>query len=243
MTNHENLIKYLKTQFRIVELILPKVSRKPSGKSIHQLRLATRRARVALWILENSSSAVRFKELSHDLRKLGKTLGQIREVEVSIQDANHYDLELFDLKTRRTYAQKEIQNLVSEKKRNDLAKKFADAENAIGNIGPASFSLMRDKLIVKIHRQLKLCARGEIKPHKLRIVLKRTRYALEAIGKSVAKIKSLQDVLGDAHDLVTLQMYVGKNRKIKHEQHALNVQATRLIKPTLHFVVAQLEGV
>ena len=169
MTNQENLIKYLKTQFRAVELLMPKVLRQPSGKSVHQLRLATRRARVGLWVLGQNSSVLRFKHLGHELRTLGKTLGQVREVEVAIQDANHYGVQLLDLKSRRSNARRKIQNLVSGRHRNDLAKKFADAVNVISNFEGISFDIVKDKLMVKIDRQLKRNIHGKIKPHKLRI--------------------------------------------------------------------------
>ena len=173
MTNQENLIKYLKAQFRTVELVMPKVSHRPSGKSVHELRLATRRARVALWVLEHSSSPLRFKELGNDLCKLGKTLGQVREVEVAIQDANHYGIKSLDLKNRRSKAQRKIQKLISAKERKHLSKQFADAENRIKNIGPISFRTVKAELIIKIRRQLKIYRHGETEPHTLRIVLKK----------------------------------------------------------------------
>ena len=243
MTKQENLIKYLKTQFRTVELLMPKVSHRPCGKSVHQLRLATGRARVGLWVLEHSPRALRFKELGHDLRKLGKILGEVREVEVAIHDANHYGIELFDIKSRRGKAQKKIKKLVSEKKRNNLSKQFADAQNRIRKFGRVSFSMARDELIFKIRRELVLCLRGETKPHKLRIVLKKTRYALEAMGKRTGQMKLLQTVLGEEHDLVTLQTYMEKNKELKHRQHSLNDQAAPLIKPALRFALAQLDEV
>ncbi len=243
MTNQNNLIKYLKAQFRTVELSLPKVAHRPSDKAVHELRVATRRARVALWVLEQSSSPLRFKKLGHDFRKLGQTLGQVRELEVAIQDANHFGIEFFDLKNRHKKAQRRIQNLISTKKIENFSKQFADAETRIKNIGPISFSIVKSELIIKIRRQLKLSLRGETEPHKLRIVLKKTRYALEAMGKPVQKMKLLQNVLGDEHDLVTLQTYVGKSAKIKRKQKFFHDQATPLIKPALRFAMAQLNNV
>ena len=201
MTNQKKLIKYLKAQFRTVELFMSKVRHRPGGKSVHELRLATRRARVALWVLEHNSKPLRFKELRHGLRQLGQALGQIREVEVAIQDANHFGIKRLDLKRRRNRARRKIKNLVSDKKTNDLTKQIADAENRINNIGPVSIIIDRDELIIKIRRQLKLFLSGKIKLHKLRIILKKTRYALVAIGQPTAKMKLLQNILGDEHDL------------------------------------------
>jgi CHAD domain-containing protein len=53
--------------------------------------------------------------------------------------------------------------------------------------------------------------------HRLRIKIKRLRYALEAVGQTPRSLNTLQDSLGRAHDLVILQTLTKRNPQIQNQ--------------------------
>lgn len=239
MTYQEHVTKYLETQAEAIARLAPQVNRRLSVKPVHHLRVAIRRARAALWVLRNSSNSVHFKKLNHDLRKLGKVLGEVRELDVAIQDANDYGIDSIKLTSRRKTKQTKLQKLINRNQRHNLAMQFFSLKNAALTLSP-NLSEARDNLRLQLNRQLERHIHGKTKLHRLRITMKKTRYALEALGRPVEPIKRLQTILGDAHDLEILQTLVGKNPKIKADQHVLNDKGVRLVKPALRFAVTQL---
>ena len=92
LINHDQLVEFIETQAKIISHLTPEVSKKPSGNSVHSLRVAIRRTRAVLWCSHHSSANLHFKKLNERLRKLGRALGRVRELDVAIKDANHYKI-------------------------------------------------------------------------------------------------------------------------------------------------------
>ena len=240
MTHQEHVINYLEIQSNAIAILAPKVFRHMGGKSVHQLRVATRRARAALWVLRYSSAHIHFKKLNHNLRIIGKALGGVRELDVAILDANHYDINSSQLISRRKAAQQNLQKLINRGQRKKLSADFLSFKKTIRNMKPMLLRKASDKLRAQLNHQLERHVRGKTKSHQLRLVFKKVRYALEAMGKPIDPIKRLQNILGDAHDLEILHELLGRNSKIKAERHLLNNKAARLVKPAIRFAVVQL---
>jgi CHAD domain-containing protein len=239
--NPDHLIRYLTTQSKMIACMAPKVARRPSGKSLHILRVATRRALAALWCLRHSSAHLVCQKLSHDLKKLEEVLGPVRELDVAIHDANLYGIRSNGLEDRRKELQRELLKRITVKKRHQLEKEFKDLKESSLALSPIRLNEARSQLVTRLHLQLKRKENNQTRLHQVRIVLKKARYALEAMGQPVGPLKHIQDVLGDAHDLERLQELTGKRRKIKAKQKALNIEAIRLAKTTLTFALHQLD--
>lgn len=239
-TSQRKLIHYLETQSKAITCLAPKKSRQLSGKDVHELRVATRRARATFWILRHSSAHIRFEELDNDLRKLGKALGHVRELDVAILDANRFGIDATKLIARQKIFQMKLQKRINRNQQNHLSTQLSAAENAAHAMSPIFLGEARDTLRARLNRQLDRHLHGQTKLHQLRIMMKKARYVLEALGRPVSPMKSLQDLLGDAHDLEFLQTLIGKNATIKAEQRSLNDKAIRVAKSALRFAVSQL---
>ena len=240
MANHSHLIKYLETQAKAVAALSPKVSKKPSGKAVHDLRVATRRVRAAFWCFRQSSEHLHFKKLNRHLRKLGKALGDVRELDVAIKDANYYEIDSSQLLAKRKVVQRKLRKRVNQNQRKLLIGRLMKAKKNIAANVPILFNNANNNLLVRLNQTLNRRIHGRTRLHQLRIAVKKGRYAFEAMGKPIQPMKLLQDTLGEAHDMQQLQMFVGKNPKLKAIQSSLNKKGLRLTKPTLIFAENQL---
>ena len=243
-----HLTRYLDTQTKAISAWSKQVAKHSSGKSVHGLRLATRQARAAFWVLKHSSEHLRFKKLNRKLHRLGSALGKVREMDVALSDANHYQIKTTCLIPERMKAVKKLQKLVNKKSRKDLKRLLIKARRSVHKMSAIQVTDAREKLSLSLHRQLAEDIESPAKLHRLRIAVKKARYAIDAMGetnhpdgRSKHPMKKLQDVLGEAHDLELLQSLTGKNSKIRAKQNRLNGKAIRLSKPTLNFAVSQLE--
>lgn len=253
--SQRHLSKSLDTQAKAISAWSKQVKHHPSGKPVHELRLATRQARAAFWVLKNSSEHLRFKKLDRRLHKLEETLGKVREIDVAIRDANHYKIKSSQLIPNKMHAVKKLKKLVSSDSRKELKKLLTEARRSIQRMNSVKINEARKKLSEILQNQLAQDLDGPKKLHKLRIAVKKARYAIEAMGQPIHPMdgsnhpnkamnhpmKKLQDTLGQAHDLELLQGFTGKNAKIKAEQNVLNAKALRLSRPALHFAVSQLK--
>jgi CHAD domain-containing protein len=235
-----HLAKYLETQSTNISCLAPKVPHHMSGKTVHDLRVAIRRTRAVLWVLRHSSVDIYFNDLERKLRKLGKSLGRVRELNVAIEDAGRYHVDSSQLVARQKNAQKKLRKQIDRVQMNKLIKRLSALEKEVGSINTSFLKGAREDLRRKLSRQLKKQDHGQTDFHGLRITVKKTRYALETMGKPVEPLKRLQDILGDAHDLEVLQAFIGKDVKIKADQRTLNKKATCITKPALRFAVSQL---
>ena len=236
----EHLGKYLEVQASTIASLSPQVFKNLTGEPVHSLRVATRRAQAVFWILKNCPEKVRFKKLSHELRGLGRSLGGVRELDVAIADAKNYGIDCLSLKSKRKTAQKKLHSKLGRGHRAKMEKHFTAASVAIHSMNPVSMVSVRDKL----REQLSACLKQKIsRPkdlHELRITMKKARYVLESMGKNVDPICGLQEVLGNAHDLATLQYFTGNDPAVLVEQTLINATALRLAKPAIRFALSKL---
>jgi triphosphatase len=205
----------------------------PNPVDVHQMRIATRRLRVALKLFGRMlpKESERFRK---DFRRFARALGEVRDLDVYSENFRHYaegvpaenidELGGYELHLRRERAEA----------RNDLAALFADERHTAllqsfaafldGAPTPAAVRRWRsfkiadgvDKYLKKsLKRMLKLGhqigAEARAKDlHRLRIRTKRFRYALEffvsvfpQLGGTAKATKVLQDLLGVHQDACT----------------------------------------
>ena len=235
-----DLIKYLHKQSVRVARFSPEVYRHPSGGSVHQLRKAALRIRATLWLLKRSSARLHFNNLQRDLRRLEQSLGSVRELDVAILDANHYRVDTERLAARRRIAEARLRLLVTPTQTLSLQRQLSQTEAFVRAEDRISLRAARRHLRTQLRNRRKKHIHGPARLHRLRVLLKRAQYALEAMGESVDPIKRLQRILGAAHDLEFLQSSTRQTLKLRKRQHSLNSKSVRLAKPVLRFAAAQI---
>lgn len=176
-----HLIQYLYIQSKAITVRSKEVSHHPSAKPVHELRLAARHARAAFWVLKHSSKHIRFKKLDKKLQQPGRASGKVREIDVAISDANHYRTKCAQMILQCMHALKKLKQLVKREARNDLKKLLDHANHALRLMGPLRLTEAKIKVTRILHNQLDQDMDGPGKFHKLRIAVKKARYAIEAI--------------------------------------------------------------
>ena len=243
MNDRAHVCKYLATQAEAIGKLSPLAYRRMTGESVHQLRVAIRRTRATLWVLRHSSARLKLNTLDSDLKNVGRHLGKVRELDVAIKDAKRMNIDTADLRTRRKKAKSKLHPVLNEENRKKLDKRLRSAAKIVESSCPIELELAQRH----IHRLLKNINRQKVfKPsglHPLRIIMKKIRYGLEAMGHPVDPIKRLVAILGRIHDLEFLQSQVAKNSKIRNARHKLRQKALPLIELALLFSIGQLRGI
>ena len=226
------LLGYLdKLASELRTLVTPAI-RENDAEAIHDARVATRRLSAALDLLEPVVSPKRLKAFAKTLKKLRRTLGELRDTDVLI---DHLD----EFSKSHPAAAGWLKSRLSAKRAHHAARagKHSPVDKTVEKLGgwwavhgevvhlrPA----LRTLLTASLHEQLagfSAAAAGlaaepvdestppaATDPHAVRIAGKALRYTLEMareaglpIDDSVFKhFKALQDHLGDWHDYVVL---------------------------------------
>ena len=199
-----------------------------STKSIHDLRVRTRRLISTLEISRVISRRSEIVQLQRRFKKVLKRTGDLRDLQVQLENTSEMRktdlLEDFrrNLKRRERRAIEEIQDdLKGGLKRRltdgfkDIRSEFAKAEERLGN-GRLQQGLER---LLKLRRDEFLKARRKFDPaneetlHEMRIALKKLRYTVEAAqpvlgsraGKRANEMHGFQQLLGNTRDVQLLR--------------------------------------
>ena len=237
------VLKYLKKQRELFDKQSRRAFLNPSTKNVHDLRVTVRRAQAVLWLAKYSSPHFSFHRLSTSLRRLGQVLGCQRQLDVAIQDASDYNLALRELKSNRRKARHEVVEYLKARRRRDISHQIGKAVLEMRrpselDLEPAFIEL--DKRIDLWLQKRKL---NNEEFHKLRIVAKRARYVIEAVGKPARPLRRLQNRLGRGHDLVVLQDLTGQNTKIQAEAARQYRIGKKMVQPTLKMILKQTTGI
>ncbi|MFL6111651.1 MAG: CHAD domain-containing protein [Catenulispora sp.] len=184
--------------------------------AVHQMRVAARTLRANLrtlaGVLPDSGT------LTDELAWLGDALGPAREAEVlaeqvlTLLERTPPDLvvgpvrtrvqQVFDL-DRESALTVVAEALDSERYRELLRALKSYLETVRPGLAP-DLKVLRRRVRRRMRAALPMPhgAERDIAMHEARKVLRRARYAAEALGRSAKPIKVLQDVLGDEHDRV-----------------------------------------
>jgi hypothetical protein len=103
MNFQKNLIPflYIRTEANNLGRLTKRTILDPSAENIHNLRISTRRVQAALWVLRQGVSGHHLLGSKRTLRTLENKLGEIRELDVAISDAQEYSLNENSLKRKR----------------------------------------------------------------------------------------------------------------------------------------------
>jgi len=175
----------------------------PSVEDVHQMRIATRRLRVALRLFGHMLPRRQTKHLKRELRWLARALGGVRDLDVHAESFRDYlrgltpeqaqqlgDYELH-LRRTRTVARNELTAVFTTERYTELVASFAalldgaPSEAAVRrwrsfriSDGAAEFLKRSRKRVFRLGRKIGPGA-GAKDLHRLRIRAKRLRYGLE----------------------------------------------------------------
>jgi CHAD domain-containing protein len=215
-------------------------SKKTSAEHVHDIRVAVRRLRVALWLAKRESETPRFRSLSGALRDTGKVLGKLRQLDVAIGDAKSYLLPVSDLKVRQKKVRHEVARALTPQLGDFLEKELGRFLSHLRRQGGTKGRKGASELHDLAHAQRGRVPVAKEEFHQFRIFIKKVRYAIEAFGYPPGPVKVLHDRLGKAHDLEVLQQLVGKNNAIKRDEDRYLRRAAKLAKPVLRFACERL---
>lgn len=236
----DSFLKFFKKQHRNFAELSAAVYNGADPEAVHKLRVCLRRQRACLWILRHSSFKLTDKKLNGDLRKLGRKLGKVRELDVVIADSNKYGLNAHSLLKRRKAAYSSVRPLLTARLRKKRQASIGAVLKCLEGDGAldtgAAMMLLKKRIDVWSHRRI----RDENEIHELRITLKKVRYVLEALGRPVGPLRQIQDVLGRVHDLDVLKDYLGTNQRMKRDHQTNSKRAIGLSGFALRFARKQL---
>lgn len=227
----------------------PAVREGHDSDAIHDMRVATRRLRSALDLLEYAPgfSAKKLHLLRRHLRKLARSLGAVRDLDVFLKRLEDYEDEHpgakdglhplhHTLEHRRASARRKLlRALESTKLRHDLDQVETFATETVDSFGEPRPVLVRHFAGSALWRRYEVVLRFESEIveapapelHKLRIACKRARYAMElfepALGDEAKAVEdaliAVQDHLGALQDSVVALATVEEVRRGRHVAH------------------------
>jgi CHAD domain-containing protein len=220
-TPFETFRSRLREQLEAILANDPGVRLGGDDENVHQMRVATRRARALLRAAEPLYVG-EVEPLSLELRWLAGVLGDVRDLDVLIArlhgeanelpatDARAADRLLRKLERNRSRVRRILLKALDGQRYADLLDRF---EETIGVLQPSASEVTLDELakkeLKKLRREAKALADDapDEQLHELRKRGKRVRYAYELAGatKVVKAAKVFQDVLGDHQDSVVAE--------------------------------------
>lgn len=182
------LLLYRNDQIEKLVKLIKKAKKKSRSDTVHKIRTTIRR----LNILMNKK----------EIKKLMKVLGKERDSHVAQELAHSFGLSEKKIKrknkTLRESSHKEIKTFdLKVLQLNDDPRIILRFKRAMRQL-----TLELDKFSPH--------SLNDNKMHQFRILLKKIRYGLEAIGESNPQIEEMQDHLGKVHDIDVLQKMKGK---------------------------------
>lgn len=219
----------------------------PRKKCVHKMRVATRRLRVQLKLLQSTSSTADVAKTQRQLRKLGRVLGERRTLDVASEDAKSYDLKTKKIDQKRKKAGRRVKQSLKKSKIEALAKRLNQIGDQLREVKSEAYTGELSEWLPKIEQLRTETPRKNSDWHQVRIELKKLRYTLEAFGKRVPELEEIQDHLGRWHDLEVLQELIRRDRKIEKdavkERNAagkLRLKALRSTEESLLRILANL---
>jgi CHAD domain-containing protein len=221
----------------------PEVRSGVDPEAVHKQRVATRRLRSLLRSARaQTDDPERSEHLREELRWLGAALGEVRDRDVliaylleqleTVEEAAAFGAALELLDEEREEARRELHAALDSERYRTLLDEL--------NQPPALRDGDLRSAATKEHRRLaKSVARldgGEPSDedlHKVRIRVKRARYAAEAAGGSkryVSRAKALQDILGEHQDAVVAEARIRDLVERLHGTGRTALAAGRLIE-------------
>lgn len=187
------LLQYRNDQIEKFVKLLKQAKKKPRPETIHKIRTTIRRLNILM--------------AKKEIKKLMQALGRERDLHVAQELARSFGLSTKNIKHKnkiqRDSALKEIKTFdlkVLELK--DDPQMLTRFKRAMGKLNLKLEKFSRYSLDKK-------------EMHQFRILLKKIRYGLEAVGQSSPRLEEMQEHLGKIHDIDVLQSMKGKKEVLE----------------------------
>src|SRR5262245_11444413 len=199
----------------------------PQEETIHDFRVASRRAREVLDFLEPTLPKKVHERLMNLARRVTKHLGTARENEVNLEMLNRWSeerkLDPIAVELLIHSQKMEFEAGFRKAKKRISSQKFDYIPKFLANLkGSRTLSATDSGILQRRHQDFLAFPWDAIlddeRLHDLRIRTKKFRYSVEInnrvqkkrLGRFIRKIRNLQDVLGRIHDLYVLTEITGK---------------------------------
>jgi CHAD domain-containing protein len=167
---------------------------------VHQLRVGLRRLRSALRVFRDILPEKRSKRLARRARRAMRKLGRARD----------WDVLAAWLAAQRAPSAL-LRQAQQERARARALARSAVADLDLGRIEPRSAALDPAAVLGRLERKARRqTARDARERHKLRIRVKRLRYASECFGRRRPDLEALQEVLGELNDIAVARRLLRK---------------------------------
>jgi CHAD domain-containing protein len=238
---HDVVARYVARQRKELLRCGKAISVNADAEALHDLRVASRRLRAALRLGPAEPVAKPRNRIGKKLRRLGRVLGRPRESDVNVAILENrlpgarpplapaIELMLGFEHERRTAARAKMLRRLEKIDLDEIGRRLSPAPRRpaegrwllpLDRFAAQQIELARAELE-------KLWARASERPsdenlHALRIAVKKFRYLVEILapalvprrrGPALARLRSLQDLLGDLHDLSVLHREIADRRR------------------------------
>lgn len=230
----DSIATYLEEQARLFRKLAKKVHRQPEAERVHKLRVCTRRIRAVLWMLRQEPGGARWKKAARHFKQLGKDLGERRELDVMEISAEQFRLNPSPLRKRIKQAGKKIHRETRRSRRRRLMGHLKEMKRFLGREDGLALEPLLNPLAASL-REWHGHSISLQDFHEFRIAVKKVRYLLEALGQDAKPLKSLQEDLGQAHDLAVLQEELGASEEVSRDLQRAFSRGKKGQQPALRF--------
>jgi len=231
---------HFKQEVRHFANLLGRVSCKQKIEDVHQLRVSGRRLRALLWVLQNQNRITESKALKKSLKKLGRKLGDRRQLDVALKDARHFHLKTKKIKQLKKSRGDKLAKFIKNGEPERVLLDLRDLATHL-SVKTKSNQIIKNQLRKDLEPWLHSRPKSRLDFHHLRIDAKKVRYVFEALNIPSQNLEKLQDKLGKFHDLQVLKGYTKKNKAIKRAEKKTLKKANKLIRPALESSVEVLK--
>jgi CHAD domain-containing protein len=228
----KDLAGFVRRQLHAMLKRLPR-ARRGHARAVHQARVASRRLREALPVAGAIARGELSRGLARDVRKLTRALGAVREMDVALQEfdtdaglrawspvpVERVRRHLAEERERREHAMHAKVGRINLQRLEDRTEALAarverGAATAPERVVAARLQKRAHWLAEAVRAAGTMYVPAPI--HQVRIAAKKLRYTLElaraahgaAVGRDIAALKRVQDLLGRLRDLQILQEHV-----------------------------------
>ncbi len=208
----------------------------PEKEAVHQMRVAARHLRAALWLLE-------LRQLDPAVKRLQDALGKVRDLQLQVDWLEGRDRRLH--RARQAQLRKAEHALERQlgSWRSRTLPVLLDASAGDSSPSARTAAKLLRKRLDRLEERLEQ-ARSRLTPkalHRARISVKGVRYLLEVAKDSLPKkaaalesdLKALQASLGELHDVDVRIGLVKRNRTLLRDQKEARGQLSKIIAAQL----------